>query len=137
MAACCAAIALANIGCRCSLFERTSGQLRSQGAGLVVQPDMADFLLHYKVVPNLEVVAVRSQGRQYLSRSGAILGGNDVPQLFSSWDVLQRALRQAVPEDAYHGGCHVVAVHVEDGRPEIVLADGTKHSCDLLIAADG
>ena len=53
MGGCCAALALGELGCAVSLFERAPGELKTQGAGLVVQPDMADFLLHYGVVKNV------------------------------------------------------------------------------------
>jgi hypothetical protein len=48
MAGSCAALALAGIGCEVQVFER-SQELRSQGAGLVIQPDMAAFLQRYDV----------------------------------------------------------------------------------------
>lgn len=44
MGGCCAALALGRIGCRVDVFEKAPGELQSQGAGLVVQPDLAAFL---------------------------------------------------------------------------------------------
>jgi hypothetical protein len=49
IAGCCAAIALGAAGFGADVFERTSGELRSQGAGLVVQADLAAFLEDHAV----------------------------------------------------------------------------------------
>jgi 2-polyprenyl-6-methoxyphenol hydroxylase-like FAD-dependent oxidoreductase len=112
MGGCCAAIALASIGCPVTILERTPGQLPSQGAGLVIQPDMAAFLLEFKVASNssLSEVSFRSSGRQYVDKQGNVIGGDDEPQFFSAWDVLYRALRAAVPEESYRAGCAVQSI---------------------------
>jgi len=107
---CCAAISLASIDCPVTILERTPGQLPAQGAGLVIQPDMADFLLEFKVCTSLSDLSFKSSGRQYVDKQGQIIGGDDVPQLFSAWDVLYRALRAPVPDKAYRAGCTVQSV---------------------------
>jgi 2-polyprenyl-6-methoxyphenol hydroxylase-like FAD-dependent oxidoreductase len=53
IAGCCAALTLGKLGCHVDLFERTTGELKSQGAGLVIQPDMAEFLVRYGIVDNV------------------------------------------------------------------------------------
>jgi 2-polyprenyl-6-methoxyphenol hydroxylase-like FAD-dependent oxidoreductase len=137
MGGCCAAIALRAAGCEvCDVYERTPGELPSQGAGLVIQPDIAAFLEHYSVC-RVEDVAVRSSGRQYVDRRGAVIGGNDAPQLFSAWDVLHRALRAKVPQHHYHGGCAVRGVEAAGGGVALLLAGGGRVEADLLIGADG
>lgn len=45
----CTAIALTAAGIKVQLFERATGQLWSQGAGIVAQPDMINFLEEYGV----------------------------------------------------------------------------------------
>ncbi|GAB4815875.1 hypothetical protein N2152v2_002921 [Parachlorella kessleri] len=55
MAGSCAALALGRLGCQVQVFER-SHELKSQGAGLVIQPDMAVFLqraFRHKVPPGI------------------------------------------------------------------------------------
>lgn len=135
---CCAAIALGSaLGCHVEVFERSSGALRSQGAGLVIQPDMAAFLQHFQVCESLEELAVQSSGRQYVARDGSIISGNTTPQLFSAWDVLHRALLQKVPQSCYHGGQQVSSLSAGSGGVSITLAEGHQVSGDLLIGADG
>ena len=113
MGGCCAAIALGSIGCHCTVFEQTPGQLalQPQGAGLVIQPDMAAFLQRYTTI-HAENVSFKSQGRQYVDRNGNVIHGNNQPQLFSAWDVLHAALRASVPDTKYVSGHKVVRVCV-------------------------
>jgi len=134
---CCAAIALAAAGCDVQVHERTPGELPSQGAGLVIQPDMAAFLHHYGVCA-AEDVAVSSSGRQYVDRDNAVVGGDDTPQLFSAWDVLHRALKAQVPAAWYHAGSAVERVdECERGGVRVVLSDGQTLDAELLVGADG
>ena len=114
MGGCCAAIALASIGCPVTILERTPGMLPSQGAGLVIQPDMAEFLLHFKVCTSLSQLSFQSSGRQYVDKQGNVIGGDDEPQFFSAWDVLYHALRAAVPERSYRAGCAVQSIQEVD-----------------------
>jgi 2-polyprenyl-6-methoxyphenol hydroxylase-like FAD-dependent oxidoreductase len=107
---CCAAIALASIGTPVTILERTPGQLPSQGAGLVIQPDMAAFLLEFKVCTSISELSFKSSGKQYVDKQGHVICGDDQPQLFGAWDVLYRALRAAVPDTSYRAGCTVQSI---------------------------
>ncbi|KAG7667914.1 hypothetical protein Ndes2526B_g01676 [Nannochloris sp. 'desiccata'] len=135
MGGCCAAIALASIGCPVTILERTPGQLPSQGAGLVIQPDMAAFLLEFKVCTSLSELSFKSSGRQYVDKQGQIIGGDDEPQLFSAWDVLYRALRAAVPDKAYLAGCTVQSIkHVTTSTS---VTEGKISNTDTTSASEG
>jgi 2-polyprenyl-6-methoxyphenol hydroxylase-like FAD-dependent oxidoreductase len=137
MGGCCAAIALAAEGCVVTIFERTPGELPSQGAGLVIQPDMQAFLDHFRVVEDITSVSFMSSGRQYVDRCGAVIGGDNVPQAFSAWDVLHRALRAAVPNKHYRSGCAISSVRADANGASLWLADGTEVEADLIVGADG
>lgn len=135
---CCAAIALSQAGCQVQIFERSAGLLQSQGAGLVIQPDMAGFLEEFHVC-DVACISVCSSGRQYIDLHGNILQSNDTPQFFSAWDVLYRALRAAVPKSAYHAGCEVRAVGTSrfGHGASISLGNGKKFEVDMVVGADG
>lgn len=167
MGGCCAAIALASIGCPVTILERTPGCLPSQGAGLVIQPDMAQFLLEFNVCTDLSELSFKSSGRQYVDKQGNVIGGDDDPQLFSAWDVLYHALRAAVPDGSYRAGCAVESIHefekdtvvsgrnndsnndstaatttttttTADGKFQVTLKNtGETLTTDLVIGADG
>ncbi len=36
--------------CQVEVFERSSGELESQGAGLVLQPDLRDFVTYFGIM---------------------------------------------------------------------------------------
>ncbi|KAL4451890.1 hypothetical protein ABPG75_007552 [Micractinium tetrahymenae] len=137
MGGCCAAVALGHVGCRVEVFEKAPGDLKSQGAGLVVQPDLAAFLQRYGAVRSIEEVCVRSAGRQYVDSNGRVIGGNDELQLFSAWDVLHRAVKARVPPQLYHSSSSVAAVAAAPGGVSITLQGGQQHSGDLLVGCDG
>lgn len=112
--------------------------MQSQGAGLVVQPDMARFLTLFKVVENLSEVCVESSGRQYVNRRGEIIDQNNTPQLFSAWDVLLAMLMKAVPSAVkFYSGIHVDGVDIGTGSVSISLSNKGKMTGDILVAADG
>jgi len=135
---CCAAIALSRIGCRVDVYERQGGQLTSQGAGLVIQPDMAAFLHEYDVC-DVNEISVPSKGRQYIDMGGKVVGGDSNPQLFSAWDSMYRALRKKVPDSAYHSGKSVESVKIDNDEVAITISNGggQEVTADLLIGADG
>ena len=141
IAGCCSAIALSAIGCRCSILEKRSGELRSQGAGLVIQSDMAAFLNRFGVIEDLLTICVKSSGRQYVARDGTILEKIDKIQLFSAWDVLHHTLRRSIPSNiVFKAGSCVEQVHIDEERDHCVtvtLQNEEVYSGDLLVAADG
>lgn len=136
MGGCCAAIALASVGCSVTVLERMPGQLPAQGAGLVIQPDMAAFLQEFKVC-DVSNITFRSAGRQYVDREGKIIDGDDNPQFFTSWDSLHRVLRAAVPDASYHSGCTVNGIETTPSTVKLRLSTGKTLEADLLVGADG
>jgi 2,6-dihydroxypyridine 3-monooxygenase len=134
---CCAAIALAAAGERIevNVFEADAGELRSQGAGLLVQPDMAAFLNRYNV--EVRGAYLESEGRQTLDARGAVVDTVDDPQNLSAWDVMHRALRGAVPAGRIHTGRKVVWFAADENGVRVRLEDGEEWEGDLLVGADG
>lgn len=134
---CCAAIALRSVGCEVEVFERNRGVLRSQGAGLVIQEDMAAFLTNFQVC-DVKQIAVPSAGRQYVDKTGKVIDGDDQPQLFSAWDAVYATLRQKVPDTFYHAGRVVESVAVEGDKVQIAIGgEEERLEFDMVIGADG
>ena len=48
------------------IFEKSAGEMKSRGAGLVIQPDMMQYLMEHNISPK-EVFGVRATERQYLN----------------------------------------------------------------------
>ncbi len=130
------AIALRSLGCEVDVFEKSSGLMKDRGAGIVFQQEVAEFLTRYEVAL-LESVVVPVRTRRYLGPDGSMLQEGPMPQAMTSWDLLFRKLRAAVPDNCYHPGVRLAGFEV---RNDTVLArfdGGREVVCDLLIGADG
>ncbi|MBX0305978.1 FAD-dependent monooxygenase, partial [Haloarcula salinisoli] len=127
-------IALADAGHRPTIFERSTGELRSRGGGIVAQENIRQFLSHHTTV-SPETVTTSSSERRYLTQSGDIEQSMPESMVFTSWDALYRQLRDAFPGEEYRMGEEVVHV-----TPETVTAtfdDGGERSADVVITAEG
>src|SRR6266436_5979360 len=97
------AIALRSLGFRVEVFEKSSGLMKDRGAGIVFQSEVADLLTRYGVA-RLDEVVVPVRTRRYLGPDGSVLQEGPMPQAMTSWDMLYRKLRAAVPDERYHTG---------------------------------
>src|ERR1700688_2654864 len=97
------AIALRSLGCEVEVFEKSSGLMKDRGAGIVFQQEVADLLSRYEVAP-LDAIVVPVHTRRYLGHDGSVLQEGPMPQAMTSWDLLYKKLRAAVPDDCYHPG---------------------------------
>jgi 2-polyprenyl-6-methoxyphenol hydroxylase-like FAD-dependent oxidoreductase len=85
------------------VFERSTGELRSRGAGIVAQPTILDFIETHSIA-DPEAITTTTSTRQYLDRRGGVERVYDESMTFTSWDGLYRRLRDAFPDENYHPG---------------------------------
>lgn len=130
-----AGIALRTQGHNVSIHERSTGKMQSRGAGIVLQTDVMDFFETYKVSPISEI-SISSKDRQFVNFDGSARQML-MPQLMTSWDMLYRKLREAVPEDVYHTGQEVVGYEQDENQVLVKFSNGEQLKADLFIAADG
>jgi 2,6-dihydroxypyridine 3-monooxygenase len=130
------AIALRSLGCEVEVFEKSSGLMKDRGAGIVFQQEVADLLARYEVAP-LDSVVVPVRTRRYLGPDGAVLQEGPMPQAMTSWDLLYRKLRAAVPDDCYHPGVRLVGFETTNDKMMARFEGGREEACDLLVGADG
>jgi 2-polyprenyl-6-methoxyphenol hydroxylase-like FAD-dependent oxidoreductase len=129
------AIALRNLGCDVTVFEKSSGLMRDRGAGIVLQSEVTEFFHRYGVGTTREI-SVPVRDRRYLNRDGGVAQEGAMAQDMTSWDTLFRKLLSKFPEDRYHAG--VRFERFEDGKRLVARFDGGRsEECDLLIGADG
>ena len=83
------------------VFERSTGELRSRGAGIIAQPTILDFIETYSIA-DPEAMTTTTSTRQYLDRRGGVERVYDESMTFTSWDGLYRRLRDAFPDENYH-----------------------------------
>jgi 2-polyprenyl-6-methoxyphenol hydroxylase-like FAD-dependent oxidoreductase len=91
------------------VFERSTGELRSRGAGIVAQPVILDFLDAHDVTDPGAITTTTST-RQYIDREGRVERAYEESMTFTSWDALYRRLRDAVPDEEYHLGRTTIGV---------------------------
>lgn len=130
-----AALELRSIGADVTVFERSAGQIEARGAGVVMQPEVADLL--QRIGSSAEAVSVPLQTRQRLDRAGQV-HTFPAPQLMTSWGALYATLRGSLASDVpYLLGRELTDVRQSDGRAHVRFADGQTADGDLLIGADG
>ncbi len=130
----CAGIQLHDIGMDVEIFERHPGQMESRGAGIVVQSDLTD-LLRQCDAPQLPTTSCRI--RRYLDYDGSDEEVQYMPQRFTSWEAIYKALRATFPEERYHRGMPLMEFEQRDRKVSVTITGRDPFNVDLLICADG
>ncbi len=137
----CAALALRQAGFAPEVFEQAPALLEV-GAAIAVWPNALRVLLRLgigaQVIKQAGVIKhvrwLASDGRQL---NHADFPDTDVPAIALHRADLQSALLHALPADSIHLG-HTCDHHEQQGDSiHVRFTDGTTHTYDLLIAADG
>src|SRR5215467_14830570 len=72
-----------------------------------------------------------------LDHDGRMIGQKYLPQILTSWDRLQRLLRETIDEAHYHLG-HTFEHVDQDGSGVVVhFAGGRRERADILVGGDG
>ena len=121
---------------RVDVFERSSEKMASRGAGLACHPELANALSMIGIDPDT-ALAVSLAGRRLLDRAGHVIDSHPLPQRVTSWDLLYRCLRGALPGDCYHQGARFRDLDAVPGGIRATFEDGRRETGDLLIGADG
>ena len=129
-----AGIELDDAGHDVTVFERSAGELRSRGGGIVAQQSVRRFLARHCAVDPAEITTATSE-RRYLATDGSVDTARPESMAFTSWDAVYRALRDSFPDDRYHMDRRVVSVSPATGTA--TFADGTDTTADVLLAAEG
>ena len=129
------ALLLRRIGWRVDVYERSSEELSSRGAGILTHPELLAALDRGGV--GSRDVGVRIAGRVTFNLDGSIAGVHDMPQITSSWDVLYQRMRGGLPDETCHAGRPLVDVEARSDGATAVFADGSRAAGDLLIGCDG
>ena len=132
----CAGIALQEKGHIVNIFERAPGDMKDRGAGLVIQPDLMEYLIEKGIAPR-EVFGVPATQRQVLDDNGhtALIYPNDT--IFTSWNYLWRRLRNFFPSTNYFNGFELDSIDHKIGSVTAIFKNGEARTADLLIGTDG
>ena len=126
---------LQGIGWDVDVYERSSVELVGRGAGITVHPELVEALEASGA--GTRDLGVEVHKRIAIDRDGRITAERSLRQTLTSWDRLQRLLRETIDEAHYHLGCTFARVD-QDGRGvRVQFADGVVESGDILIGGDG
>ena len=139
-----AAAFLRQIGWDADVYERSAVELTGRGAGITTHPELLEALQNSGAGTRDLGVAVDK--RIALDRAGRVIGEKYLPQILTSWDRLQRLLRDTIDPAHYHLGWNFerleqdgcgVRVHFSGGRVEhgaiLVGGDGIRSSVRAAI----
>ncbi|NPT40196.1 hypothetical protein GNZ12_02445 [Paraburkholderia sp. 1N] len=131
-----AATTLRAAGWQVDVFETSPNELESRGGGVVLQPDVLD-ALHFAGVALPNPPGVASGERIYLDREDNIVERLYMPQMQTSWSLLYRAMKNALPAAVVHAGETFVDFRMEGEQIVAQFESGRSEQADLLIGADG
>ncbi|MBV8850199.1 MAG: FAD binding domain-containing protein [Methylobacteriaceae bacterium] len=136
MAGLCAGLFLRQRGWSVDIYERSSEELTSRGAGIVSHPELLALLSDAGARTDTEF-GIPVEDRRVVDRAGKIIARFRYPQIATSWTRLLHMLGDAFPREHYHLGKNVTAIFSDAQRVQIDFADGTSAAGDLLVGADG
>lgn len=128
-----AAHELRAIGADVTVHERSKDRTQPRGAGIVMQPEVADLL--ERLGHAVSSVSVLLQERQQLHRDGSLTRYR-APQWMTSWDTLFDALRRALPDGAYLLDSTFTSAQA-DGEGVTADFGGHRVRSSLIVGADG
>jgi 2-polyprenyl-6-methoxyphenol hydroxylase-like FAD-dependent oxidoreductase len=141
IAGCAAAIALRRAGCDVTVFERSAGDLRDRGAGIVmplpVRREMTDagYLdAGMAACPSHERIWLFDDGD---SIHGRIIWRQPFAATLNDWAVLWRTLRAKVPDDCYRTGAVAQSLEPDADGVTVAFRDGGRDRFDVVAGADG
>ncbi len=130
-----AGIMLRRRGWSVDIFERVGSELAGRGAGIVAQPEL---------IAHLDTIGIKTRDlglpmskRKILDRSGQVIAESECPQIFTSWERVYRALRDAFPPERYHRGIGLKAFEQTTQSVVARLSDDSAMQADVLVGADG
>src|SRR4029077_1008460 len=130
-----AAAFLRKVGWEVDVYERSPVELVGRGAGITTHPELLAALEASGA--GTRDLGITVERRIAIDRKGRVIADKPFPQILTSWDRLQRLLRDTVPPESYHLGWNFERAE-QDGRGVVVQSSGGgRERPDLVIGGDG
>jgi 2-polyprenyl-6-methoxyphenol hydroxylase-like FAD-dependent oxidoreductase len=126
---------LRQIGWDVDVFERSAVELVGRGAGITTHPELLEAL--EKSGAGTRELGITVERRITLDREGRVIGERHLPQILTSWDRLQRLLRETIDPAHYHLGHTFEHVEQDGSGVRVHFAEGRVEDADLLVGGDG
>jgi 2-polyprenyl-6-methoxyphenol hydroxylase-like FAD-dependent oxidoreductase len=130
-----AAAFLRRIGWDADVCERSPVELIGRGAGITAHPELLQALQSSGVTTHN--LGVRIDRRIALDRTGRVIAEKRLPQILTSWDRLQRLLRENIDPTHYHLGWNFKGVEQDGSGVRVHFSSGRIEHGDILVGADG
>jgi 2-polyprenyl-6-methoxyphenol hydroxylase-like FAD-dependent oxidoreductase len=131
-----AGLLLRQAGWDVTVFERSSGDLASRGAGIGTHVEQFDIMRRLGIAVD-ESIGVAVKSRICLARDGSVIARLPFEKILTSWALFYRALRRHLPDACYRSGMQLEDVVRQGNGITAVFAGGTAEKGDLLVGADG
>jgi len=126
---------LRRIGWDVDVFERSPVELVGRGAGITTHPELLEAL--EKSGAGTRDLGIEVAKRITIDRQGRVIGERPLRQILTSWDRLQRLLRETIDPAHYHLGHTFERVEQESSGVLVRFAEGRIERADLLVGGDG
>jgi 2-polyprenyl-6-methoxyphenol hydroxylase-like FAD-dependent oxidoreductase len=126
---------LRRIGWNVYVFERSPVELVGRGAGITTHPELLEALEQSGA--GTRDLGIEVPKRITIDRQGRVIGERPLRQILTSWDRLQRLLRETIDPAHYHLAHTFQHVEAERSGVRVHFAEGRVEHADLLVGADG
>jgi 2,6-dihydroxypyridine 3-monooxygenase len=130
-----AALVLRDLGCEVDVFERSTAELESRGAGIVVLDETVRYIRE-RTDLDLEQLTTATGFLRYLDRGGGVVYEEPRRYRYSGWQTIYRALLGCFGR-GYHLGKEMSGFSQQDEQVHVRFVDGSTAAYDLLVCADG
>jgi 2,6-dihydroxypyridine 3-monooxygenase len=131
-----AALVLRDLGCEIDVFERSTAELESRGAGIVVLDETVRYFRE-RTDLELDQFTTVTGFLRYLGRDGAVVFEEPRRYRYSAWHSIYRALLGCFGRRRYHLGKEMADFQQQGEHVQVRFADGSTAAFDLLVCADG
>ena len=126
---------LRQIGWEANVYERSTVELAGRGAGITTHPELLQAL--QKSGAGTRDLGVEVEKRIALDRAGRVIGEKYLRQVLTSWDRLQRLLRETIDPAHYHLGWNFERVEQEGYGVRVHFSGGRVEHGAILVGGDG
>jgi 2,6-dihydroxypyridine 3-monooxygenase len=131
-----AALVLRDLGCEVDIWERSTAELESRGAGIVVLDETLRYFRERTSIRDDDVTIATSTLR-YLDADGSIVHERPQPYRYSGWHTIYRALMDRFDRARYHLRVEAVGFEAEGDVVRVAFGDEVSDEVELLVCADG
>jgi 2-polyprenyl-6-methoxyphenol hydroxylase-like FAD-dependent oxidoreductase len=130
-----AAAFLRQIGWDVDVYERSAVELVGRGAGITTHPELLHALEGSGATT--QNLGVEVEQRIALDHTGRVIAEKRLPQILTSWDRLQRLLRETIDPAHYHPGWNFERVEQNGSGVRVHFSGGRVKNGDILVGGDG